>query len=46
VVIEFSAERAAYVRARLWHPTQTFEELADQRVRLTFTCGSLTPAVS
>jgi predicted DNA-binding transcriptional regulator YafY len=46
VVIEFSAERAAFVRARVWHPTQTFEELADQRVRLTFTCVSLAPVVS
>jgi WYL domain-containing protein len=46
VVIEFSAEKAAFVRARVWHPTQTFEELADQRVRLTFTCASLIPVVS
>jgi predicted DNA-binding transcriptional regulator YafY len=46
VVIEFSAERAAYVRARVWHPTQTFEELADHRVRLAFTCASLIPVVS
>ena len=46
VVIEFSAERAAFVRARVWHPTQVFEELADQRVRLTFTCASLIPVVS
>jgi proteasome accessory factor B len=46
VVIEFSAEKAAYVRARVWHPTQAFEELPDQRVRLTFTCASLIPVVS
>ncbi|TMQ04512.1 MAG: WYL domain-containing protein, partial [Deltaproteobacteria bacterium] len=46
VVVEFSAERAAFVRARVWHPTQTFEELADGRVRLTFTCASLIPVVS
>ena len=46
VVIEFSAEKAAFVRARVWHPTQTFEELADQRVRLSFTCASLIPVVS
>jgi proteasome accessory factor B len=46
VVVEFSAEKAAFVRARVWHPTQTFEELADQRVRLTFTCASLIPVVS
>jgi len=46
VVIEFSAEKAAFVRARVWHPTQVFEELDDQRVRLTFTCASLIPVVS
>ena len=46
VVIEFSAAKAAFVRARVWHPTQTFEELPDQRVRLTFTCASLIPVVS
>lgn len=46
VVIEFSAEKAAFVRARVWHPTQTFEELADRRIRLTFTCASLIPVVS
>jgi predicted DNA-binding transcriptional regulator YafY len=46
VVIEFTAEKAAFVRARVWHPTQTFEELPDQRVRLTFTCASLIPVVS
>ncbi len=46
VVVEFSAEKAAFVRARVWHPTQTFEELADQRVRLTFTCANLIPVVS
>jgi predicted DNA-binding transcriptional regulator YafY len=46
VVIEFSAERAAFVRARVWHPSQTFEELDDHRVRLSFTCASLIPVVS
>jgi proteasome accessory factor B len=46
VVVEFSAEKAAFVRARIWHPTQLFEELPDQRVRLTFTCASLIPVVS
>ncbi|HEX2692272.1 MAG TPA: WYL domain-containing protein [Kofleriaceae bacterium] len=46
VVVEFSAERAAFVRARVWHPTQIFEELSDRRVRLTFTCASLVPVVS
>jgi predicted DNA-binding transcriptional regulator YafY len=46
VVVEFSAEKAAFVRARVWHPTQTFEELPDHRVRLTFVCASLIPVVS
>jgi len=46
VVIEFSAEKAAFVRARVWHPTQAFEELGDGRVRLAFTCASLIPVVS
>lgn len=46
VVIEFSAARAAFVRARVWHPTQTFEELPDGRVRLAFRCASLIPVVS
>jgi predicted DNA-binding transcriptional regulator YafY len=45
-VIEFSAAKAAFVRARIWHPTQTFEELPDGRVRLAFTCASLIPVVS
>ena len=46
VVIEFSAAKAAFVRARVWHPTQTFDELPDGGVRLTFTCASLIPVVS
>jgi predicted DNA-binding transcriptional regulator YafY len=46
VVIEFSAPKAAFVRARIWHPTQTFEELPDGRVRLAFRCASLIPVVS
>jgi proteasome accessory factor B len=46
VVVEFSPERAAYVRARAWHPTQAFEELPDGRIRLSFTCASLIPVVS
>ncbi len=46
VVIEFSAAKAAFVRARIWHPTQTFEELPDGRVRLAFGCASLIPVVS
>jgi proteasome accessory factor B len=46
VVVEFTAEKAAFVRARAWHPTQQFEELDDGRVRLAFTCASLVPVVS
>ncbi len=46
VVIEFSAAKAAYVRARLWHPTQEIEALADGRLRLTLTCTQLMPVVS
>jgi hypothetical protein len=30
-----------YVRERRWHPTQAFEELADGRLRMTFTTSSL-----
>ncbi len=46
VVVEFSAAKAAFVRARIWHPTQTFSELADGRIRLAFRCASLAPVVS
>jgi proteasome accessory factor B len=46
VVVEFSAARAAFVRARIWHPTQQVLELADGRVRLAFSCASLIPVVS
>lgn len=46
VVIEFSAEKAAFVRARMWHPTQTVEELPDRRIRLSFSCANLAPVVS
>jgi len=46
VVIEFSAAKAALVRARIWHPSQTIDELADGRIRLAFTCASLIPIVS
>jgi predicted DNA-binding transcriptional regulator YafY len=46
VVIEFSKERASYARARVWHPTQAVEDLADGGVRFTFTCSNLTPVVS
>jgi predicted DNA-binding transcriptional regulator YafY len=46
VVIEFSKAKAHLVAARLWHPTQTIESLADGRVRLTFSCANLAPVVS
>jgi predicted DNA-binding transcriptional regulator YafY len=46
VVIEFSAAKAAFVRARAWHPSQAFEALADGRVRLAFTCTSIVPVIS
>jgi predicted DNA-binding transcriptional regulator YafY len=46
VVIEFSKEKAAFVRARLWHPTQEIEELANGGVRFTFSCVNLAPVVS
>lgn len=46
VVIEFSKERAAYVRAREWHKHQTLEEQGDGSVLLSFTCINLDPIVS
>jgi len=46
VVIEFSKDRAAYVRARIWHPSQHLDQLAGGAVRLTFTCVNLSPVVS
>ncbi len=46
VMIEFSKERAAYARARVWHRTQSFEEQGDGTVLLTFRCRSLEPIVS
>jgi proteasome accessory factor B len=46
VVVEFSKERAALARARVWHPTQQVEELPDGRVRFTFSCASIVPVVS
>jgi predicted DNA-binding transcriptional regulator YafY len=46
VVIEFSAERAAFVRARIWHPTQTVKAITGGRIQLAFTCANLTPVVS
>lgn len=46
VVIEFSKERAAYARARVWHRTQRFEEQNDGTVHVAFMCKNLAPIVS
>ncbi len=46
VVIEFSKERAVYVRAREWHRSQTIEELPGGALRLTLTCVNFAPIVS
>ena len=46
VAIEFSKERAAYARGRVWHRTQEIEERGDGTVRLAFTCKNLVPVVS
>lgn len=46
VVVEFSKDRAAYARARLWHRTQKIEERSDGTVRLQFTCRNIDPVVS
>lgn len=46
VVIEFSKERAAYARGRVWHRTQAVEEQGDGTIRLSFTCRNLLPIVS
>jgi predicted DNA-binding transcriptional regulator YafY len=46
VVIEFSKAKAHLVAARVWHPTQRLEPLADGRVRLSFSCTNLAPVVS
>jgi predicted DNA-binding transcriptional regulator YafY len=47
VVVEFSRERAAYARARVWHRSQRVTELADGRVQIEFTTRArLAPIVS
>ena len=46
VVIEFSREKALLVSSRSWHQTQRIEALSNGRLRLSFTCGDLTPIVS
>lgn len=45
-MIEFSKERAAYARGRVWHRTQQIEEQSDGTVHLAFTCKNLVPVVS
>jgi predicted DNA-binding transcriptional regulator YafY len=46
VVVEFSKERAAYVRARIFQSAQIVETLDDGRVRVSFPCTSLRSVVS
>jgi predicted DNA-binding transcriptional regulator YafY len=46
VVVEFSKEKAALVRARVWHRTQQLTDLPDGGVRFSFSCVNLTPVVS
>ena len=46
VVIEFSRERAAYARGRIWHRTQHIEEQSNGTILLTFMCKNLLPVVS
>lgn len=46
VVVEFSREKAPFVEARRWHPSQTLERLGNGRVRLSFSVTNLTPVVS
>ncbi len=46
VVVEFSKERASYVRAREWHKYQTLHEQSDGSLLLSFTCINLSPVVS
>lgn len=41
VVLLFDAQQAPYVRERVWHPTQTIEDLPGGRVRLSFETSGL-----
>ncbi|MEJ2689497.1 MAG: WYL domain-containing protein [Deltaproteobacteria bacterium] len=41
VRILFSGRSAHIVKERLWHPEQQLEELADAKIRLSFTTGDL-----
>jgi len=36
VVVRFRADQAPYVRERSWHPSQSFRDLADGGVEMTF----------
>jgi predicted DNA-binding transcriptional regulator YafY len=46
VVVEFSKERAAYARGRVWHRTQQIDEQRVGSIRLSFYCRNLAPIVS
>ena len=41
VVVRFTEEQAPYIRERIWHPSQTLEELDDGRVVLRLRAGGL-----
>lgn len=38
-VLQFESDIAEYIRERVWHPSQTLDELPNGRLELTFTCG-------
>ncbi len=46
VVVDFDAEKAPLVRARLWHATQQLAERPGGGVRLEFTCVNTAPVLS
>jgi predicted DNA-binding transcriptional regulator YafY len=39
VVVRFRADQAPYVRERAWHPSQSFRDLPDGGVEMTFRAG-------
>ncbi len=39
VVLRFRADQAAYVRERLWHPSQEIADLPDGSISLSFRAG-------
>lgn len=39
-VLDFTAAIAPYIRERVWHPSQSVEELHDGGLRLSFACGA------